>query len=104
MTLLLTLFLVLINIFNSVSSNSLNAEGFTAISTWIISCILFVFAFQLENVFSRKYTLFLQKDRCGCQNSPMLLQNVNQKSDVWWTFSDPNFNWGHVFSIASGHK
>ena len=44
MTLLVTLFLVLINIFNSVSSNSPNVEGFTAISTWILSCILFVFA------------------------------------------------------------
>ena len=44
MTLLVTLFLVLINIFNSVSTNSPNVEGFTAISTWIISCILFVFA------------------------------------------------------------
>ena len=44
MTLLVTLFLVLINIFNSVSSNSPNVEGFTAISTWVISCILFVFA------------------------------------------------------------
>ena len=44
MTLLVTLLLVLINIFNTVSSNSPNVEGFTAISTWILSCILFVFA------------------------------------------------------------
>ena len=44
MTLLVTMFLVLINIFNTVSSNSPNVEGFSALSTWILSCILFVFA------------------------------------------------------------
>ncbi|XP_023343176.1 gamma-aminobutyric acid receptor subunit pi [Eurytemora carolleeae] len=43
MTLLVTIFLVLINIFNNVTSNSPNVEGLTAISTWIITCILFVF-------------------------------------------------------------
>ena len=63
MTLLVTIFLVLINIFNNVTSNSPNVEGLTAISSkdlsisliilqnclcfdysaWIITCILFVF-------------------------------------------------------------
>ena len=44
MTLLVTLFLVLINIFNTVSASSPNVEGFSAISMWIITCLLFVFA------------------------------------------------------------
>jgi small-conductance mechanosensitive channel len=43
MTLLVTLFLVLINIFNSITNNSPNTETITAISIWIITCILFVF-------------------------------------------------------------
>ena len=44
MTLLVTLFLVLINIFNNITSNSPNVEGLTSISAWVITCILFVFA------------------------------------------------------------
>ena len=41
---LITLFLVLINIFNIVTTNSPNVEGMTAIAAWMIVCILFVFA------------------------------------------------------------
>ena len=44
MSLLVTLFLVLINIFNSMKSDSPQAEsGFTAVSAWLFSCIMFVF-------------------------------------------------------------
>ena len=43
MALLVTLFLVLINIFNSMSLNSPKVDGFTAVSAWIFSCIMFVF-------------------------------------------------------------
>ncbi len=43
MTLLVTLFLVLINIFNNITSNSPNVEGLTSISAWVITCILFTF-------------------------------------------------------------
>ena len=43
MTLLVTLFLVLINIFTNITSNSPNVEGLTSISAWVIACILFVF-------------------------------------------------------------
>ena len=44
MALLITLFLVLINIFNNMSSNSPHSEsGFTAVSSWLFSCIMFVF-------------------------------------------------------------
>ena len=43
MTLLVTLFLVLINIFTNITSNSPNVEGLTSISAWVITCILFVF-------------------------------------------------------------
>ena len=43
MTLLVTLFLVLINIFTNITTNSPNVEGLTSISAWVIICILFVF-------------------------------------------------------------
>jgi len=48
MTMLVTLFLVLINIHNTIQTNSPKAEGFTAIKTWIIACIVFVFGALLE--------------------------------------------------------
>jgi len=44
MALLITLFLVLVNIFNNVNTNSPKAEGLTAIELWMLACILFVFA------------------------------------------------------------
>ena len=48
MALLVTLFLVLVNIFNTVTTNTPKAEGLTAIEAWMLSCILFVFATLLE--------------------------------------------------------
>ena len=58
MALLVTLFLVLVNIFNTVTTNTPKAEGLTAIEAWMLSCILFVFATLLEYaclLFSRGY-------------------------------------------------
>ena len=43
MALLITLFLVLVNIFNTVTTNTPKAEGLTAIEIWMLSCLLFVF-------------------------------------------------------------
>ena len=43
MALLVTLFLVLVNIFNTITNISPNVEGMTAISMWMIACIFFVF-------------------------------------------------------------
>ena len=54
MTLLITLFLVLVNIFNNVTTNSPKAEGLTAIEIWMLVCILFVFG-QFFNLFAREY-------------------------------------------------
>ena len=48
MALLVTLFLVLVNIFNTVTTNTPKAEGLTAIEAWMLSCILFVFASLTE--------------------------------------------------------
>ena len=43
MALLITVFLVLINIFNNITTNSPKSEGLTAIEIWMMACILFVF-------------------------------------------------------------
>ena len=48
MILLVTLFLVLVNIFNTVIANTPKAEGPTAIAVWMFSCILFVFGAFIE--------------------------------------------------------
>lgn len=48
MALLVTLFLVLVNIFNTVTTNTPKAEGLTAIEAWMLSCILFVFGCLIE--------------------------------------------------------
>ena len=43
MTLLVTLFLVLTNIFNNIPATSPKVDGFSALTVWVLSCILFVF-------------------------------------------------------------
>ena len=54
MALLVTLFLVLVNIFNSVTGNAPKSEGLTAVETWVIMCILHVFCVLLEYAFILK--------------------------------------------------
>ena len=46
--LLITIFLVLINIFNNVTEKSPNTETLTNISVWIISCITFIYSALVE--------------------------------------------------------
>ena len=48
MALLVTLFLVLVNIFNNVTSFAPRAEGLTAVETWVVSCIIHVFGVLAE--------------------------------------------------------
>ena len=54
MALLVTLFLVLVNIFNSVTANAPKSEGLTAVETWVVTCILHVFCVLLEYAFILK--------------------------------------------------
>ena len=54
MALLVTLFLVLVNIFNSVTANAPKAEGLTAVETWVVMCILHVFCVLCEYAFILK--------------------------------------------------
>jgi len=62
MALLVTLFLVLVNIFNSVTGNAPKAEGLTAVETWVVSCIIHVFGVLVE------YALILK-----------MIQNIKRK-------------------------
>jgi len=48
MSIFVILFLLLINIFNTVATNTPKAECLTAIEVWMLACILFVFAALLE--------------------------------------------------------
>ena len=59
MALLITLFLVLVNIFNTVTTNTPKAEGLTAIEIWMLSCLLFVFgALVGEKIILSTYLVF----------------------------------------------
>jgi len=60
MALLVTLFLVLINIFNNVTAITPNTEGMTAISSWMLACIFFLFG-ALMSYASILYILLQQK-------------------------------------------
>merc|ERR1719150_2779917 len=60
MALLVTLFLVLTNIFNTITNISPNVEGMTAISSWMIACMFFVFLALLEYA-AILYFLLLKK-------------------------------------------
>ena len=44
----MTVFLVLVNIFNTITTNIPKAEGLTAIEAWVIVCVLFVFGALIE--------------------------------------------------------
>merc|ERR1719309_151088 len=48
MGLLVILFLLLVNIFNTVATNTPKAECLTAIEVWMFACILFVFGTLVE--------------------------------------------------------
>merc|ERR1712183_735790 len=63
MALLITLFLVLVNIFNNVTTNTPKAEGLTAIEAWMLACILFVFGALIEYaaiLFRKQHYVFSQ--------------------------------------------
>ena len=51
MTILVTVFLVLVNIFNNITSKIPKADGLTAIEAFIIVCIIFVFGALIGKLF-----------------------------------------------------
>ena len=83
MALLITLFLVLINIFNNITTNSPKAEGLTAIEIWMLACILFVFgkytALQTQPL-HKAYTVFFQKFKYQKKQPVLILHPRPSKS------------------------
>ena len=75
MTLLVTLFLVLTNLFNEIPGTSPKVDGFSALTVWVLSCILFVFGALVgyagilyRKMFAHKviYLSFCLKNRSYC--------------------------------------
>lgn len=74
MALLVTLFLVLVNIFNTVTTNTPKAEGLTAIEAWMLACILFVFGTLTE------YAFLLFKHDWGSEESEDHTKDLHSSS------------------------
>ena len=96
MALLVTLFLVLVNIFNNVTTNTPKAEGLTAIEAWMLACILFVFATLAEyaGLLFHKMNLFIgtkEKTKGGSyvvRNKLKSLKVAKLKDDDRWWWND----------------
>ena len=89
LALLITLFLVLVNIFNSAKDNSPKSESLTAVETWIIICIFHVFTVLLEYAFvlkiiqNEKRNGNSLKAKCkNCWNSQALSKYFVRKGNV----------------------
>ena len=79
MGLLITVFLVLVNIFNYIISIMPKAERMTAVETYVIACILFVFGALLGNC------------KFKCQKSKLFLPSRvcrNIASNADWQLQD----------------
>ena len=65
MTLLITIFLVLVNIFNTITTNIPKAEGLTAIEAFVIVCVLFVFGALMGKIMiNETKEIFLNIEYC----------------------------------------
>ena len=83
MALLVTLFLVLINIFNTITNISPNTEGMTAIASWMIACMFFVFGALLAYATILYFLMVSLMCVCWCLNLDKFLAvtlNVKKKS------------------------
>ena len=85
MTLLVTLFLVMVNIFNTVNAKAPPANGLTAISAWLLTCILFIFGALLAYAFIL-YKMRKLKD--SFSKAGTLIQEL-QKYDNAFLFTFP---------------
>ena len=86
MSLLVTLFLVLVNIFNFVSANAPKAEGLTAVETWVVSCIIHVFGVLAEYALILKLIQDLKREELMERRKEQSLINSqynNGKDDIY---------------------
>jgi len=80
MALLITLFLVLVNIFNNVTTNSPKAETLTAIEIWMLACILFVFGSLIVYAVILNQKLVVRKPRRHSDQAEALRKRAKQES------------------------
>merc|ERR1719400_603840 len=79
MGLLVILFLLLVNIFNTVATNTPKAECLTAIEVWMLACILFVFGALAE------YAAILFKKQLYVSNQQkVILKTSEQIAEGFW--------------------
>merc|ERR1719192_302931 len=84
MALLVTLFLVLVNIFNTVTTNTPKAEGLTAIEAWMLSCILFVFGCLIE------YAIILLRKQSESVRPPPIHVKLICRDNYKYEVTSPN--------------
>jgi len=84
MILLVTLFFVLINISNTVTTNTPRAEGPTAMAVWMLACILFVFGAFIE------YSIILFKDHRFATRQHEMNNQIMNKGKLIYEAHDKN--------------
>ena len=114
MTLLVIIFLVLINMFNTIQSNSPTAEGITAIESWVIACIIFVFGALCEYamiLFFIKISILRreQAQERGITNLVLLDNNTTSPSRTsrqnnGKTEEDQNYEDNHGIEADNSHN
>jgi len=81
LAILITPLLLLINIFNIITSSSPNAEGITAVAAWMLACLFFVLGSLVGYVFillkNRKWNLFVRKD-----DGKLTEENEDEKENI----------------------
>ena len=81
MTLLVTVFLVLVNIFNTITTNIPKAEGLTAIEAWVIVCVLFVFGALIEYAGLLLKMKLATTRKCPPSREPSMIMNGNRPDE-----------------------
>jgi len=79
MGLLVILFLLLVNIFNTVATNTPKAECLTAIEVWMLFCILFVFAALVEYA-----VILFKKQLYVSKQQKVILKTPEQLAEDFW--------------------
>jgi len=79
MSLLVILFLLLVNIFNTVVTNTPKAECLTAIEIWMLACILFVFGALVEYA-----AILFKKQLFVSKQQKVILRTPEQLAEGFW--------------------
>ena len=93
MALLVTLFLVLVNIFNSVTATAPKSEGLTAVEIWVVSGIIHVFGVLAEYAIILK---MIQNDKLRCKvtnylHSPLFINFLLTLISLYYLLTRLNY-------------